>query len=94
VSVDSAKARAAGAGESNRRPEGVLNSPNGSLHGAVLRWEYAPGSTFYLVWKQGRDVYEERESATNFDASLVAGDLFDNEPENVILAKLTYWFSM
>ncbi len=61
---------------------------------AVLRWEYAPGSAFFLVWKQGRDIWEERSGAGHFDSELHALDLFDNEPENVILAKLTYWFSI
>lgn len=61
---------------------------------AVLRWQYSPGSTFYLVWKQGRDIWEERGTTGRFDASLNARDLFDSEPENVLLAKLTYWFSI
>ncbi|MFH1501585.1 MAG: DUF5916 domain-containing protein [Candidatus Eisenbacteria bacterium] len=61
---------------------------------AVLRWEYAPGSTFYLVWKQGRDLYEDRGSVGGFDPALDPGGMFDSEPENVVLAKLTYWFSI
>lgn len=60
----------------------------------VFRWEYAAGSTFYLVWKQGRDVYEERAGSPGFSTALDAGDLLDNEPENTLLAKLTYWFSL
>ena len=61
---------------------------------AVLRWEYRPGSTFYLVWKQGRDLWEDRASDAGFDGSLDAADLFATEPENVLLAKITYWFSL
>lgn len=58
----------------------------------VLRWEYRPGSTFYLVWKQGRSEYAERGwSGSDFDTTLNMGDMFDTEPENTFLAKVTYW---
>jgi len=61
---------------------------------AVLRWEYAPASTFYLVWKQGREVGENRAETAGFSTALDAGSLVDNEPENTFLAKVTYWFSL
>lgn len=61
---------------------------------AVLRWEYAPASTFYLVWKQGREVGESRAETRGFSTTLDAAALFDNEPENTFLAKVTYWFSL
>jgi len=65
---------------------------------AVLRWDYAPGSSFYIVWKQGREVYDERgefEGASRpFSNDLEADALFDPEPENVLLAKVTYWMSL
>jgi hypothetical protein len=58
----------------------------------VLRWEYRPGSTFYLVWKQGRSEYAERGwSGSEFNTTLNMGDVFDTEPENTFLAKVTYW---
>jgi hypothetical protein len=60
---------------------------------AVLRWEYRPGSTFYLVWKQGRDLYDSRSSRPALETSLDPGALLDREPENTFLAKVTYWFS-
>jgi len=60
---------------------------------AVLRWEYRPGSTFYLVWKQGRDLYDKRLETPNLETSLDPGALLRREPENVFLAKVTYWFS-
>jgi len=59
---------------------------------AVLRWEYAPGSTFYLVWKQGRELYNDRASASGFSTALEPLDVLNSEPENVFLAKVTYWF--
>jgi hypothetical protein len=57
----------------------------------VLRWEYVPGSSLYVVWSQGRtsesEVYEE-SFQSNLDAlKRAAGD-------HVFLVKLSYWFSM
>ncbi len=54
----------------------------------VLRWEYAAGSTFYFVWKQGYENY-----VMNDGSQPTSRDLFNREPENVILAKLSYWFT-
>ncbi len=56
---------------------------------AVLRWEYRPGSTFYLVWQQ------EREGFVNNDIFDLFGgtrDIFDNKPTNIFLLKFSYWF--
>ncbi|MBU1698729.1 MAG: carbohydrate binding family 9 domain-containing protein [Candidatus Eisenbacteria bacterium] len=64
---------------------------------AVYRWEYRPGSTLFLVWTHSRSGYFERGESSNphsFSNDLDAGNLFNNEPENVFLAKLTYWFAM
>jgi hypothetical protein len=58
---------------------------------AVLRWEYMPGSTFYLVWKQGRDVYEDRLGSPSLKTELDPSRLFEDEPVNELLAKVTYW---
>jgi hypothetical protein len=59
---------------------------------AVLRWEYRPGSTLYLVWTQSR-------SADLSDPALdvghyVAHELFRDPPTNVLLIKLNYWLSL
>ncbi|MBD3161771.1 MAG: hypothetical protein GF346_05860 [Candidatus Eisenbacteria bacterium] len=64
---------------------------------AVYRWEYRPGSTFYLVWTHSRSSYDERrffDDPGRFGNDLDGAGLFDNEPENVLLAKLSYWFSI
>jgi len=57
----------------------------------VLRWEYYPGSTFYLVWTQYRDgvnsIYDR-----NFSENV--GDAFRLPMDNVILAKVSYWWSL
>jgi len=63
----------------------------------VYRWEYLPGSTLYLVWTHARGQWEDRGGATNpneFSPSFTQGMLFDNEPENTFLVKLTYWLSI
>ena len=57
----------------------------------VLRWEYLPGSTFYLVWTQGRHGYSGRyEQKFSQDV----GDVFLLPMDNVILAKFSYWWSL
>jgi hypothetical protein len=62
----------------------------------VYRWEYRPGSTLYLVWAHSREDYETREDVAGrgFNTSLSPAKLFGSEPENTILAKLTYWFAL
>ena len=57
----------------------------------VLRWEYLPGSTLYLVWSQGRT-----SSASNgeFSYGNDLQTLFDITPHNIFLLKLSYWFSL
>jgi hypothetical protein len=61
---------------------------NEFLSNLVLRWEYLPGSTLYLVWSQNRR-YEA--SNGNFDFSHNLHHLYNNEkPNNTILLKLSY----
>jgi hypothetical protein len=57
----------------------------------VVRWEYSPGSTVYLVWSQGRT-----SSASNgeFSYGNDMKDLFQIAPHNVFLVKFSYWFSL
>ncbi len=62
-----------------------------SLRGnAVLRWEYLPGSTLYLVWTQSRAAFLD---AADFNLGGSMGDLFGSPAENIFMAKLTYWWS-
>ncbi len=61
-----------------------------SLQGnAVFRWEYRPGSTLFLVWQQQRDGFRPN-GEFNFGEDF--GNLFNPEPTNVFLVKLSYWF--
>ncbi|MBN1783104.1 carbohydrate binding family 9 domain-containing protein [bacterium] len=57
----------------------------------VLRWEYRPGSTLYVVWTHGRS-----QSVRNgeFDFGHDMNELFRIFPDNVYLVKLNYWFSL
>ncbi|MFA5329163.1 MAG: DUF5916 domain-containing protein [Prolixibacteraceae bacterium] len=57
----------------------------------VVRWEYSPGSTLFLVWSQGRT-----GSSTNgaFQYGSDMKDLFGIQPHNVFLIKFSYWFSL
>ncbi len=61
-----------------------------SLRGnAVLRWEYRPGSTVYLVWQQQRSGFDpsgEFRFADDADA------LMNLPPENVFALKVSYWW--
>ena len=56
----------------------------------VLRWEYLPGSTLYLVWSQGR-----QESLPGYGTGSIAGefgDLFGLPADNTFLLKISHWF--
>ena len=55
----------------------------------VLRWEYIPGSTLFLVWTQSRTEFPDLEKHT-FDHLYNA--LLDKYPTNVFLIKYTYRF--
>jgi hypothetical protein len=60
-----------------------------SLRGnAVLRWEYRPGSTLFLVWQQQRSA---TEPFGDFDFGRDYGAVFDAPAENVFAVKATYW---
>ncbi len=57
----------------------------------VLRWEYRPGSTLFVVWSQGRQGSAGVEGTRGFGGEL--GDLFDLRPDNGFLVKLSYWIN-
>ncbi len=56
---------------------------------AVLRWEYRPGSTFYLVWQQQRE--QNLASQSNFNPYHDTIDLLKETPTNIFLIKFSYW---
>jgi hypothetical protein len=57
----------------------------------VVRWEYLPGSTLFLVWSQGRTGSNDNGS---FSYGKDMKELFGLQPHNVFLIKFSYWFSL
>jgi hypothetical protein len=56
----------------------------------VLRWEYRPGSTLFVVWQQAR---ENDAVPGGFDARRDLHGIFSVAPTNVFLVKLSYWLN-
>jgi hypothetical protein len=75
-------------GELQSNPDFNVKSLRGN---AVFRWEYRPGSAFFLVWTQERSA---ADSSGEFNMSDSARQLLDADANNVFLAKVTYYFSM
>ena len=62
-----------------------------SLRGnAVLRWEYRPGSTMYIVWQQDRLDPDRME---DFSVSRALGTVFGGRANNVLAVKWSYWIN-
>ncbi|MFC2167998.1 DUF5916 domain-containing protein [Acidobacteriota bacterium] len=57
----------------------------------VIRWEYKPGSSLYLVWSQGRTGYLPSGEYTMMDNMQ---EMFDVYPHNVFLIKFSYGFNL
>jgi len=57
----------------------------------VLRWEYAPGSTLFVVWQHTR---EAREAFGRFDLTRGIGDLWSLAGANTLVLKLNYWLGL
>ncbi|MBB4636123.1 DUF5916 domain-containing protein [Longimicrobium terrae] len=55
---------------------------------AVLRWEWKPGSTLFLVWQQDRSSSLPYGDAVGPRA---LGDLFEVPGNNFLALKMTYW---
>ena len=56
----------------------------------VLRWEYKPGSTLFVVWQQAR---ENDAVPGGFRFARDVHDIFRVPPTNVFLVKLAYWLN-
>ena len=71
----------------------VLSNPDFNLRSlrgnALLRWEYRPGSTMYLVWTQQREDFASLVG--DFDFARDRRALFSAHPDNVFLVKVSYW---
>jgi hypothetical protein len=56
----------------------------------VMRWEYKPGSTLFVVWQQGR---EGLGTPNGFRYGQDFGDVFATASSNALLVKLAYWLN-
>jgi hypothetical protein len=56
----------------------------------VLRWEYKPGSTLFVVWQQAR---KNEAVPGGFRFGRDVHDIFGVAPNNVFLVKLAYWLN-
>ena len=68
-----------------------------SLRGnTVLRWEFRPGSTLFLVWSQSREVDLDRveEPDLEFRPFHRLRSSFTDEGSNIFLIKCRYWFGL
>src|SRR5438132_148491 len=57
----------------------------------VLRWEYRPGSTLFVVWTQGRGDFLRATGTRSFAGDF--SDLFTLHPDNTFLVKASYWLN-
>ena len=68
-----------------------------SLRGnTVLRWEFQPGSTLFLVWSQSRAIQLEEVGAEELEFRPFhrLRSSFTDEGKNIFLIKCRYWFGM
>jgi len=56
----------------------------------VLRWEYRPGSTLFVVWQQGR---EGQGEPGRFAYGRDYSSLFSTPASNTLLIKFAYWMN-
>jgi len=64
------------------------------LSNLVVRWEFNPGSSLFLVWSQTRSYSNDSGNLDLFDD---LGDLFNkdnNKPHNIFLIKFSYRFGL
>jgi hypothetical protein len=57
----------------------------------VMRWEYNPGSTLFMVWNQGRQGFNGIAGDRSFRGDM--SDLFALHPANTFLIKVAYWLN-
>jgi hypothetical protein len=57
----------------------------------VIRWEYSPGSTLFLVWNRGQSGYDSDPTFNAFDE---LGTLLGDNQRNTFVVKLNYWISL
>ncbi|HEX7942893.1 MAG TPA: hypothetical protein VF488_13865, partial [Gemmatimonadaceae bacterium] len=75
-------------------PSFTIADPSFTLHSwrsnAVLRWEYRPECTLYVVWTQAR---HDRAAFGDISLGRDGPAIFRQRPEDVLLIKAAYWFA-
>jgi hypothetical protein len=74
--------------EAVEKPDFNWNTFNSKV---VLRWEYRPGGTLFLVWTQARQHYD---SLGDFEFRRDLDALFTTVPGNTFLVKANYRLSI
>jgi hypothetical protein len=59
----------------------------------VLRWEFKPGSTLFVVWQQGREDDDDDERG-DFRFGRDFRRVFTTPANNTVLVKFAYWLNM
>ena len=59
---------------------------------AVLRYEYRPGSSLFMVWQQGRNRFLTPADA-EYQVGRDYGAALRDHPNNTFLIKLSYWMN-
>jgi hypothetical protein len=76
-------------------PAFTLTNPDFNLRSlrgtGVLRWEWRPGSTAYLVWTQTRS---GSANVGDFDFGRDRDALFATPADNIFLLKVSYWLGL
>lgn len=57
----------------------------------VARWEFRPGSTLYFVWTNTRSAYSDKLDQSVWKSFR---DIRNQKAENILMLKLSYWFSL
>jgi hypothetical protein len=60
----------------------------------VLRWEYRPGSTLFVVWQQNRDRDFDDTRDPDFEPVGDIGRAFTDDGDNILLVKLNRWMGL
>jgi len=69
--------------------DGNYSALNSTL---LIRWEYSPGSTVYLVWTRSRPEWDD--TINNVDISRDFDRYFSTGAENVFMIKASYWMNL
>jgi hypothetical protein len=57
----------------------------------VLRWEYRPGSTVFLVWQRSQ---EDEQGVGDFEFGRDLRSLINAPAQNAFMIKVNYWFAL